>query len=931
MEKINPQTYPEFQYFVHFLEKHGIPFSIGTNANKQTIFELYLPDVNRPEGQTPPTIGASPEREVGNLYFLMHDAVHHIVGIPGPRLSDLKNREAAKKRLIEIMLMKEQVATSHSLMDYARYYWNWRDEVRHGKLRPEFKELNRGAFPFGIIPRSDYVEIIGHFVHGRTWEYSKILRKYLDAGVTEKARRVGIPNPAQNFSKFLGFKGEALAYKFLIPIVEPILARYREVGYGGFLRYSTAMADFMLQDWYVEWADRFQFGYSFDQLEARGADALRKLKRGEYLGDASPAKPLEFDLRYLQNQVSLFGRRIMEVRELGRQGNSRKDFNAQDEIRLKFFYEQAAKLNDELRSADVNNLSAEKINSWKSQFQSQMESCAKEFSVEKYIPFKIRQPFINYDHYWFDMTALAMPRYGHNSAGSSPGGIKEMVVMDREAQRGFWGFARAKMKDWYMRNIMGIPDLWNFQKDLASDYEKAQEEGPPLEFKSDTEGLPVYIQRLRKLSDAIAQQVELVVLPQILEGTQLDVKTREAIKDSLDGFVYVTTLRTVELEALYENTFEKKGATRSPSTLLRSEELRLHQFFDRSYDLILELLDANEEKQSAEKLGAIAAKLEEINRRGLTSGEAFPAKGTSKDIAEILPVKGSLKFTIPSFIKKALYKSKISSTELLGKLSATRLWRAGNQYDVKLTGWDPVRAPEESSVFVLALNHEQGPLDSVIGIQTLKKMGATRVILLATRSAIQVYQKANYSESDVVFIEDERPIDQLLQKVMAAKDEKIGVLIFPEGVITNQKTWSPMSAKAGAFVFARRAAEKMSPSKSVYLITGQHNGLEHFTDEERKPYELDLEIPQWVPAHPVSNNDDWVNEQRLRFENRTNHDRASQMIDLIHRKLVPGTKAYLTAPLKPYLTFSKWFHPSVIRKCARPLEIIGRQKVVARR
>lgn len=926
MDKINPQTYPEFQNFVNFLDRHGIPFSIGTNANKQTIFELYLPDVNRPEGQTPPTIGASREREVGNLYFLMHDVVHHIVGIPGPRLTDLKNREAAKKKLIDIMLMKEQVATSHSLMDYVRYYWNWRDEVRHGKLRPDFERLNRGAFPFGDIPRDDYVEIIGHFVHGRTWEYSKILRKYLDAGITEEARRAGIPNPAQNFSKFLGFKGEALAYKFLVPIVEPILARYREVGYWGFLKYSEAMADFMLQDWYVEWADRFHFGYSFDELEARGADALKKLKSGEHLGDANPAKPYEFDLRYLQNQIALFGRRVMEVRELGRQGNSRADFSAQDASRLKYFYDEAAKLSDELREANVDALNEKQIETWKSKFHSQMENCQKEFSIEKYIPFKIRQPFINYDRYWFDMTALAMPRYGHNSAGSSPGGIKEMVVMDREAQKSFWGFARAKMKDWYMRNIIGIPDLWDFQKDLAADYEKAQEAVKPTEFKSSPENLPVYIQRLRKLAEAVSQQVELVVLPQILEGIQLDIETRDAIKESLDGFNYVTTLRTLELEALYENTFEKKGTTRSPSTLLRNQELRLHQFFSRSYDLILELLDANEQKQSPEKLKAIAEKLQQINRIGLTVRGEFPALGTAKDIAEILPVNGSVKFTIPPFIKKVLYGSKVSSTELLSKLSVSSLWRAGNQYDVKLTGWDPVDAPRDGGVFVLALNHEQGPIDSVIGIQALKKMGATRVILLATRSAMQVYQRKNYIESDVVFIEDEKPVDQLLQKISSAKNEKIGVLIFPEGVITNQKTWSPMSAKPGAFVLARRAAAKLLGIKSVYFITGQHNGLEHFTNESRASYNLNLEAPQLVPSTSVSENDEWVNQQRLQFENRLNQNRSNQLIDLIHRRLIPGTKALATSPLKPYLQFKDWFSPSVIKKCARPLEIIGKQK-----
>lgn len=915
--------HPEIIRLFNYLQNNGIPIGIGTNSNNHTIFELYLPLISRPDGLVGPTIGLTQESRVGNFYFIEHDAVHHVVGIPGPRLSDLDDPQAAHQKLFEIMLLKEQVASTHSLMDYVRHYWNWRDGQRSGYERKEFLEANRGLFSMGNLSRAEYVEMFGHFVHGRTWEYAKFIWKHFSAKETQKARLAGVPLGGPDLYLFLGTQIESWLFKFLFPVIEPIYARYREVGYKGFKAYAEAMTNFMLQPWYVEWADRFKFGIPLDDLKKRSLDHLEMLRTGTPLGDENFINNLEFDRRFLGNEIALFGRRVAEMREMALRGHSHPEFAYSDDQILSGLFETAAELHDELKMVSETQLSESALEGYRERLRQLMSAAETSFPMDKFLPQEYREPHVDYSRYWRDITAIMVPRYGHNSGALSTTELTNFISARRLASKSFYHRIKWKFHDWLAHTQIGKPDIWQIENEMADDYERSQENAKAIEFKTEfQEGENVYIQRLDDLARAIEIQIEKVLIPQVGEVRSLSAVDRRMLYGALKASKTLSALGLNSLKVAYSYTLADPGASKASAKLFMSKERRLNIFVDRLYSILYKMaLDIQMQKGSGKLLSQVAI-LEKMNAEFRDLTQPFESS-VMEDLKAIVPNR---LYRYPFMLDASIGLFRKSSESLIDGLKRAimpfRFLRAKSAVPAKLTGWETKKAPQGPAHFVLALNHDQGLIEIALAYSVFEALGIDKVYTLTTKKAWERFPKGKMPGENVVYIEDGKPLDAIVNRIQKSQKERVGILVCPEGILPSMSASTPIAAKPGGFVLARKLARAFQNKIPVYFLSGIFNGHEHYTSHDVVPLELKLEEPVLVPTHEISKDDEWVNKTRLRFENLVNERRVIHQPDLINPRRASRTNFPVSGDLKTYVPISSWFKGSVFKTCSDALRKI---------
>lgn len=916
MKALSPQQWDEMRRLMNFLHNNGIPIGIGTNTNNHTIFELYLPLISRPDGLVGPTIGITKESRVGNLYFIAHDAVHHVVGIPGPRLKDLDDLPAARKKLFEIMLLKEQIATLHSMSIYIPAYWNWRDKDRHGRDRPDFVDANHGLFSFGDLPQDKYVDMIGHFVHGRSIEYGKILGKYIDPKTIRNARRIGVPLGGPNLYQWIGLGAESWFYKLAIPIAEPILARYREVGYLGFKAYSQAMADFMLQPWYVEWADRFKFGVPLDELYDRAKGHIEDQKAKRPLGDEEKVSEQIFERRALMNEVALFGRRVAELREMGRIGKSKSDFNRADDQRLGALFEASVDLHEDLAKPESHLLSSSQLEYLRGRLSKLMSGAERLFPLDSYLPHEYRQAFISYKNYWRDITGLLLPRYGHNSSALSTTDMQKFISDRRDTTRSYYAGIKWKFREWLETTQFGKPDFWNLQNAMADDYEQTQKSEASVKFKKEfaSDDL-VYLHRLDDLSKAITFQIKEVLLPQIIDSRQLNVDERRFIIEELLSLINKTGIALSRLEEAYGAAFLSETVRSGEAKRFMEREMRLNVYMDRIYAQLFKLAQNLQLKESASTLNAIVLKLRKVDAEFHERSTPM-ASTASENIPQVLPNRHHRAAALFDATKALLGRSADGLVDVLNKaIIPFRYMRPTGRSAVRFAGWDPRTAPQGPAHFILHLNHDQGLMEINMAYEVFETMGVERIYTLTTKKAWGYFPKGRIPGENVVYIEDDKPIDQLVKRIQASNRGRIGIMVCPEGILPSMYASMPIAAKPGAFVLARKLAAALKGKIPVYSIFGIFNGHEHFTSDKAPPLTLNLEPAELVPTDALSPNDSWVQKARRAFENLVNIERVVRQPDLNHARRATSTNFAVSSDLKPHTRIGEWFNGNLFSRC----------------
>jgi hypothetical protein len=247
----------------------------------------------------------------------------------------------------------------------------------------------------------------------------------------------------------------------------------------------------------------------------------------------------------------------------------------------------------------------------------------------------------------------------------------------------------------------------------------------------------------------------------------------------------------------------------------------------------------------------------------------------------------------------------------------------------KFTGWKPTPSSKENH-YILNLNHDQGLLEIHLAYETFHALDVEKIFILTTKKAWKFFPKGNRPGEEVVYIEDEKPLDLLLQRVLSVTDKKIGILFCPEGQLPSMAGSTPITSKPGAFVFARKLAASLAAKNSnekLLMVNGIFNAHQHFTSQQAVDLELNLSEPIVVPSQELTKDDAWIQEQRLQFENLANERRSLSFIDFIQPRRVSETNFFVSGPLKAYLPISQWFRGSIFTDCAARLRSLGQLRV----
>lgn len=913
MEKLNPEQVPEFEGVIDFLEVNGIPIIIGTNSNLQTIFELYLPLISRAENLNGPIVGVNQANAVGNLYFIMHDAVHHFVGIPGIRRADLKDKAATREKLIRVMMLKEQVATVSSLADYIRMYWNWRAEELYHHLPSEFEQTNKGSFSYGDMPRDQYVDLVGDFFFGRSVSYMKRIYKHFDVEHARTARNAGVPLPGFDLSRTIGQRLEARVYQAVFAPLAAAVGYYGEVAHKGFLQYSNAMADFMLQDWYAAWSEDFQYGYELEDLEQRALFYLDELRRDRPLFDRSATG--NYQRERLRHQAAMLGRRVAEMQEFSRRKLSTSEWSVKDDENLASIYLDALNLYSRAEFASENELL-----SLENFYLQLVETAKLRFPVEVYVPQSSRQPFIQYENYWGDITGLLLPRYGHNSNGSSPGGVRAWRIKNQQAKKSLWKRLKLQTERFILNKVRHIPAYVSTLDKLSADYEQESLVLPFFSPEVLRDGEVVYLHRLVDLSNRVEFQLEKVLKPQVIEQKAWNETDQKEIFEALDRWASQVTLSIESLSSLYHSTFVEK--TTSVKDFM-SAEIRLNLHIDESYSVFYELVQMAQGARNPKKYLALIETLHKISK-SLEDGASWETRRSlARFIGQVSPVRSQRLHFFFSALSR--YSRPLSQRLSFAKQIASfpqRFFDHSKQSQFRIE--NPEALPSEikqNAVAVYTINHESGIFDAVVAQRELERMGFSKVIILASKDALPDFKKNAFNDSSVVIAESEKPLNQIQEMVRQHPDERIAVIICPEGNLPSPAVHMPMAAKPGAFVLARKLAERFS-GREVFLFRAKLNGLAHQTVNEDSSMKLQYLPSLLVPSDPLSSNDSWVEEQRLIFENWINEDRSLYFMNLNQPARRRNASLKRATALQPYLSYGVWFDSNPLSRCVKALSYL---------
>jgi len=222
-------------------------------------------------------------------------------------------------------------------------------------------------------------------------------------------------------------------------------------------------------------------------------------------------------------------------------------------------------------------------------------------------------------------------------------------------------------------------------------------------------------------------------------------------------------------------------------------------------------------------------------------------------------------------------------------------------------GFEKARALPENAIVIVVSNHQDGALDVAIPGRMSERLGLSGGLkLLAHSSNYPGVQYMNQGEN-LIFTDRGDWQKEALDSIESTRNsnQRVGVLVYPEGLVSGPLSQFPLITKVGALSAARKWAHRFAGSRPVYLMVMTTDAHEFSTREQLKPLNLRLESLDLVPTEKPGVPDTWIEKQRNSIEALFNAPR-NQMADLVSRNKTPGMHGlYETSAVKSCLSVVK--------------------------
>ncbi|NUN07347.1 MAG: hypothetical protein HUU57_16505 [Bdellovibrio sp.] len=892
----------QMRKILYFLESQGIALGLGVNANRDSFFDLYAPFVDILLDEPAAEFGQTRESEVGKMHFLTHDSTHLKMGMPGPRLSDLKDKPAAKEKLKKILMHEEALASAWTSINHAKWYWKWRYVQDGGTNLEQFDKYNKGLASIGNFAPRDYTNLLEGYMSGRFWDMQKVYKKSIDYDTFAAAREAGVPMLFPSFKNTLTATGEKFLvskmFQFLLPHVHMTDKKF---GFKSLWDYADLQAEFYLSDWYVKWADAFQVGEPLDQLTESLKSQAEEFKQGKVFGDTKKPHPGTFEVMYVRNNLTQFGRKLIELEVLGEKENL--NITAQQKAELKRLISQAQSVNEHILKIKSENrpVSPAEITWATDSFRLLMDKANNALPIEKIVPRYLRQAHGDYRTFWFDTFAVLLPRPEGLTKFLSAKGI----WAEAQKQRLQRAIARRKGKPVPTVDLQASPVVVaDLEKQLAARYNDSRR-GEVVQ--EQTLSANFYINKLLNYNKTIQVQIKDVFIPQLLEHTQLNSGERRDIVQQAERFADIFSRRTQEFAADYEKIFVEYERNAEVMERLVNTESDLKWAVDRVLNGMADSLDLLDEGKQGKHIAKNMAALMDIttkleNRQPVTRG--------LKDILRnILPFKKDNVKMVCSLITRLCLKNEKLNTFFdkmpLGPLAGDKANKAVIKHvDAQGRETAPHSLPKDA-IIVLALNHEHALMDLASMKNVAKSLQADTVSVLTNKDVWPIYNVRTNTDETIIF-KQEKNIKQRVMDLIKKTTGRFLFAIYPEGDLPFFAANFPLPTHLGAFSIARNAAIAHRGNRPVYLIKALGNFQAATNAQGKRAFALEVLPPELVPSEDIVGRDKWIETKRAEFEKQSLEKRGSDQLDLINREKFAGSRVRGVAPVAVYNSAGKF-------------------------
>ncbi len=953
MSGLRPDTKPGIGALLHRLAEQGYPIYIGSTANFQMRFDILAPFVTMDEGRLGDTFGGyNSESNAGNLSFIFHDSAHKASGMIRITQKDVATqaaRDATKKKIVTFLLEGEHLASAFTLMDYMRWYWNWREKERTGTLDPEFERLNNGAYSFGELTRERMFHLVGDAVLGNPVHYFFRLLGSVDPGHIRDVRTAGVPMVFPKFYRWMGKVLESWTLAGVLPALEPVHAFLRKGGYRSFKQYAGILADQMMQPWYVAWSERYEVGRPLDQALAEQA-ALQKrfVESEEQIGPQEPPQPFTFESRFLLNEIRTLARKHAELRLQVTSAATTTVFDRYEKTLGQLYDDAKSEIASAAAATTASNdtIRLERIlRSLRLRMDSVISDLSRDLPADLLLPESARMPYWDYQQFWADPSIGATKLDLRNLTNLNPPDVMQAALARRSSEAATGASEQPSPFAKFVRSLKGRNNSIVFRGELGARYNEDQDtitkdRGIPVAPTSVAASeLPAGESNSYRLSmiayrESLGRVLENTFVSIVREWPNLPEALRVRCTEAAHQYAAIAKSRVAELVTLHRQIMGDQvtgmGDVRKYHARLESVAV---SSIDRALEAVFELTKIRRDGEKKPDHRAIEKQIKRIEyqTRVLENPtEMKPGSSWSRGLSTIFPILEERWSTFRSLLfgKYGLLRRGRDVHKLLGRLDTSAMVPTRDPSELEPNGWTPEpmnTGPLENhaEITLLVMDHEQPLIEAVLARNTFEAMGITDWVVLTKGKAWMGAQYLASGVPNIAFVEDKNFTEKIIAR--AQKSKRFGILIFPEGQPRLWFSQMPLSIKNGAFRIASRVADELGDRGRVSVLFARTNAIDAVTTtgtENPITFRYELAQPTLAPQtfESAEASQEWVRNTREAFEEFVYHDLQLRWTDLIDPTTVPGGTAPVTGPEPEYLSLGHWLNRRNVRSCGMALE-----------
>ncbi len=871
LAQINTHTNELIRKIAWYLESQGVAIGLGTNSNRSSFFNLYDPSATDLALQVPPIkYGLSDSTSAGKLNFLTHDPMHLYIGtvyIPYKDILDShgnvdpKKKLAAKEKLTRVLLENEALVTAFTFGHHLKWYWNWVNANKDNKNQDIFENLNRGVASFAMISNKDYYALMSAHIRGEIMTWAKIMKPLLNFEYYRNVRETGVPIFFPDFSKYHTRRGEKFFMKYGFSTFLALATHFSpKGGFKDLLNYSIMQAEFYTSDWFLEWANRFKIGVSVDIYAENFKKKVEDFCSNRLMSEIEKPPESQFEAMQIKNALSQLGRKLIELKHVA--FKTPDVFNQQEILELEENIATTA-----AQSKNINKLikSGRIFLPIELQFHREalvelMQKLNKRFPTEKYLPTKLRLAHADYSFFWFDSTAVVMPRPNQMVNNPSNKSIWESALKQRQAKTHDGMKTESNLKS--SEKPIDSIDAW--VKKVAAIYNQQRRGAILFEFKNEECD---YLENIEHFRKSLEAQMSIVFNQQILEFDQLTHEQRVYIFEMVEQLVSAMNKRIFTLIEDYRTVFNDNLRTNSDiQNRLKKSEMLIR---DSSHEIL------------NENLMPILVKL--------STGKSY--REIENHVLKLQTLSNSLmQFDAELSAKRQIIDFKNIVTHFASTIS---------KISQKFTSHaSPVEIEFQNMVTKKGLNL---PKNAVIIFMIAQDSSLPEFHFLP-----QLLEKLEVTKSLLVTkVDDFSLAEQNITNLIHSNSEKLAITFFPEEGTPNLSAQMPLITKPRAFALARSISVALRGKRLLFLVQVRSNLLEHLTCKKRTKLKIEISDAMLVPSHKIGIDDSWVNESRKKFERFANLYRGKKQIDLIEPTILKkSSQIYAANTINSYNSVS---------------------------